>query len=201
MAAMFSGIVACTGRVAGVESASGAGLRLIVEASVLARPPGDGESVSVQGVCLTVVRTAARGLVFDVIGETLRRTTLGALVVDDRVNLESALCVGDPIGGHHVQGHVDGVGLVVAAEDRGDEVRVIVEAPDDVLATLVPQGFVAVDGASLTVADLGERRFTVALIPTTRATTTLGTLEPGMRVNLEGDPLGKHVGRWLAARA
>lgn len=197
---MFSGIVAGRGRIVAVGAVAGARRRLVVDASVLPREPAGGESVCVAGVCLTVAAREARGLVFDVIGETLRRTTLGELTPGSEVDLEASLCVGDPIGGHHVQGHVDTVGTVTRLDDRGDELRVTIEGPDDVLTSLVPQGWVTVDGVSLTVAALGERDFTVALIPTTRELTTLGSLSAGSHVNLEGDPLGKHVRRWLEAR-
>ena len=197
---MFGGIVAGTGRVARVSDVPGAARRFVIDVSVVGRKARRGDSVSVAGTCLTVVATRGRFATFDVVGETVRRTTLGDLRPGDEVNLEGALRVGDEIGGHEVSGHVDGVGRVRSVDRRLDETWVEVEAPDEVHETLVAKGFVAVDGASLTVAALGRATFSVALIPTTLAITTLGRAGTGSRVNLEGDPLGKHVARWLAAR-
>lgn len=197
---MFGGIVAGTGRVVEIRQIEGAARRLVVDVSVLGRTPRRGDSVCVAGVCLTVAALRGRRASFDVIGETIRRTTLGSLAAGDPVNLEGALRVGDEIGGHQVSGHVDGVGTVAKVEKRADETWVSIRAPREVHDTLVAKGFVAVDGASLTVADLGAATFSVALIPTTLSVTTLGGVRKGSRVNLEGDALGKHVQRWLTAR-
>ena len=198
---MFSGIVAGRGDVLGVGRADGAARRITVDVGVLRRKPVPGASVSVSGVCLTVVRCVRGRAEFDVVGETLRRSTLGALEPGDRVNLEGALRLGDEIGGHQVQGHVDGVGTIVGIDRRADETWMTIRAPKPVHETLVEKGWVTVDGASLTVAALGPRSsFSVALIPTTLAMTTLGTATVGTRVNLEGDPLGRHVVKWLRAR-
>lgn len=197
---MFSGIVTGTGEILAIEDVEGASIRLAVDVSVLGREPQHGASIAVAGVCLTVVAFEAGRAEFDVIGQTMRLTTLGDLSVGDRVNLEGALRVGDEIGGHEVQGHVDAVGCVSVVEQRGDETWMTIEAPDEVMKTLAPKGWIAVDGISLTVADLLPTTFSVALIPTTLAVTTLGGAKLGTRVNLEGDPLGKHVGRWLEAR-
>lgn len=215
---MFGGIVAGVGRVIEKAPVPGAAVRLGIDVRVLRRTLVHGASVSVSGVCLTVVRTLAakdgttRRAWFDVIGETIRRTTLGDLSVGDAVNLEGALRVGDEIGGHLVEGHVGGVGEVVRVDVRGDETWVTIRAPGEVHGTLAPKGYVTVHGASLTVADLGPARrwargglggggeFSVALIPTTLALTTLGDVRRGTRVNLEGDPVGRHVARWLSAR-
>lgn len=197
---MFGGIVAGTGRVVEIREIAGAARRLVLDVAVLGRNPTRGDSVSVAGVCLTVAVVRGRRAAFDVIGETVRRTTLGGLAAGDLVNLEGALRVGDEIGGHQVSGHVDGVGTVATVEKRSDETWVRIRAPREVHDTLVSKGFVAVDGASLTVAGLGATTFSVALIPTTLAVTTLGSLAKGSRVNLEGDALGKHVQRWLSAR-
>lgn len=198
---MFGGIVAGRGEVRAVRSVEGAALRLVVDLAPLGdRRVAHGESVAVNGVCLTVVEVVDGAAGFDVIGETLRRTTLGDLRAGDRVNLEAALRVGDPVGGHEVQGHVDSVGVVRSVERRADETWTTIEAPPVVHRTLVEKGWVAVDGASLTVAALHPDAFSVALIPTTLELTTLGDARPGTRVNLEGDPLGRHLARWLAAR-
>jgi riboflavin synthase len=197
---LFGGIVAGRGRVVNVESAAGAALRLVVDTACLPRRPGRGESVAVSGVCLTVVSRRGRVVSFDVIGETVRRTTLGDLRAGDEVNLENALRMGDPVGGHEISGHVDGVGGVSRVERRRDETRLTIAAPKSVHETLAPQGFVAVDGASLTVAALSRGSFTVALIPTTLEVTTLRSAVRGTLVNLEGDPVGRHVARWMRAR-
>jgi riboflavin synthase alpha subunit len=184
-----------------VESVEGAALRLVVDVAVLGRDPKPGESISVSGVCLTVVENDGGRVAFDVIGQTVRLSTLADVREGDLVNLEGALRVGDEIGGHQVQGHVDGVGRVRSVDARGDETWMTIDAPTAVMETLVPQGWVSVDGISLTVASIdGADAFSVALIPTTLAITSLGDATAGTRVNLEGDPLGKHVRQWMKAR-
>lgn len=199
---MFAGIVAGTGEVLRAEKlgAGGAALRLAVDVSCLRRRPADGASVSVAGVCLTVVRTRGKTAWFDVIGETVRRTTLGSLRAGDRVNLEGSLRLGGEIGGHLVDGHVQGVGEVTRVRRLADERRVTIRAPREVRETLVPKGYVTVDGASLTVAALDRTGFTVALIPTTLRLTTLGDAVVGTRVNLEGDPMGRRFAEWMRNR-
>lgn len=184
-----------------VGPAEGAALRLVVDLAALGRRPPRGASVAVAGVCLTVVRfTAGRGA-FDVVGETVRRTTLGSLRAGDEVNLEAALRLGDEVGGHQVQGHVDGVGTVTRVVRARDGTRMSVRAPRGVLDTLVEKGWVAIDGVSLTVASVGRTSFDVALIPETLRVTTLGAAVRGTKVNLEGDPLGRHVCAWLDRRS
>jgi riboflavin synthase len=197
---MFAGIVAGRGRIVEVREAAGAARRLVLDVSVVKPAPRVGDSVSVAGVCLTVAAIRGRRAAFDVVGETIRRSTLGDLVAGDEANLEGALRLGDAIGGHQVSGHVDGVGTVRSVEKRRDETWLTIAAPKAVMETLVPKGFVAVDGASLTVAALARGAFSVALIPTTLDVTTLGRAAKGTRVNLEGDALGKHVAKWMAAR-
>jgi riboflavin synthase len=180
---VFTGIVREVGRV--VEFDGG---RLVVEAETAADV---GDSVAVAGVCLTVVDGAGTGqLSFDVVPETLSRTTLGGLLPGDRVNLEPALRAGEPLGGHYVQGHVDGVGRVRSIGDP-----VWIDAPSELLRYCVEKGSVAVDGVSLTVAALDDAGFAVALVPHTLAATTLGGLEPAEPVNLEVDVLAKYVER------
>jgi riboflavin synthase alpha subunit len=177
------------GRVASFEDG-----RLEVEAST---PADLGDSVAVDGVCLTVVAAEGGRLAFDAVPETLARTALQSLDSGSRVNLEPALRAGDPMGGHVVQGHVDGVGAVRSVEPEGDGARVWIDAPTGVLRYLVEKGSVAVQGTSLTVAGLDERGFAVALIPHTLAATTLGRLAAGDPVNLEADVLAKYVERLL----
>ena len=198
---MFGGIVAGTGRAVAVRRAAGAARRIEVAIGVLRRRPRLGDSIAVSGVCLTVAGLRGRVAAFDVVGETVRRTTLGGLDEGDDVNLEGALRVGDEIGGHQVSGHVDGVGVVRKVERRRDETWMTIAAPKSVRDTLVEKGFVAVDGASLTVAAVGRGTFSVALIPTTLEVTTLGRAKKGTRVNLEGDALGKQVAAWLERRS
>jgi len=200
MSRMFTGIVVGKGRVVSIGAGVGAARRIVLDVSALKRRPHRGDSIAVAGTCLTVAGLRGRLAAFDVVGETMRRTTLGALAPGAEVDLEDALRVGDAVGGHEVSGHVDGVGRVTSVEKRKDGTRVRIAVGKDVLATLVPQGFVAVDGASLTVAALSRGAFDVELIPTTLAVTTLARLAKGSRVNVEGDPIGKHVAKWLAAR-
>ena len=188
---MFTGLVQEVGRVVSFD-----GTRLRVE-STLAASVGD--SVAIDGCCLTVVDGDRRTLAFDAVPETLSRTTLGGLEPGAGVNLEPALRAGEPLGGHYVQGHVDGVGRVRSIEPEGDGKRAWFDAPDDVLRYCVEKGSIAVDGVSLTVAAVDDTGFAVALVPHTLAVTTFGSLAPGNNVNLEADVLAKYVERltWL----
>jgi riboflavin synthase alpha subunit len=157
--------------------------------------------VAVNGACLTVVEVGAHTLRFDVGPETLARTALGDLAVGDPVNLERPMQLGGTVGGHLVQGHVDGVGTVAALTRQAETARLTIEWPGEALAPLlIPQGSVAVDGVSLTVARLNERDFEIMVIPHTLAATTLGGLTRGRRVNLEMDMIGKYVQRILQLR-
>ena len=188
---MFTGLIGELGRVSGVER-SPDGARLRIEAG-FASELRDGDSVAVNGVCLTATRVEDGSFSAEAMNETLSRTSLGALAAGDRVNLELPLRAGDRLGGHVVQGHVDGVGVVAERADDGFAIRVRIEAPDDVLRYVVEKGSIAVDGVSLTVADLDDRSFTVSLIPQTVERTNLGRSEPGAPVNLEVDVLAKYV--------
>jgi riboflavin synthase len=192
---MFTGIVREVGTVD-----SFVGSRLVVAGPGTATGVAVGDSVSVAGVCLTVVESAEGRLSFDVVPETLARTALGRLEPGDLVNLEPALRVGDPLGGHVVQGHVDAVGCVRSIEPEEESRRIWVDAPESVVRYCLEKGSIAVDGVSLTVAALDDDGFEVALIPHTLEVTTLGRLEPGDHVNLETDVLAKVVERLLAAR-
>jgi len=195
---MFTGIVRELGRVASTEGGA-EGVRLTLEAPATAPTSGVGDSVSVSGVCLTVATVEADRLSFHAVPETLSRSMLGALSAGDHVNLEPAVRAGDPLGGHYVQGHVDAVGRVQSVEAEGEGLRVFVEAPDDVLRYCVEKGSIAVDGVSLTVSELADDAFAVALVPHTLEATTLSTLVPGREVNLEADVLAKYVERLLQA--
>jgi riboflavin synthase len=190
---VFTGIVRELGAVEAV-SHQGDGVRLEVRAAVTSAAAAVGDSVSVNGACLTAVAADDGVLAFDVVAETLRRTSLGRLAPGSPVNVEPALRAGEPLGGHLVQGHVDGVGRVRRADAEGLEI----EAPAELLRYCVEKGSIAVQGVSLTIAALGEGSFAVALIPHTREATTLGAASEGDEVNLEADIVAKHVERLLA---
>jgi riboflavin synthase len=192
---MFTGIVLEVGTVAAFD-----GSRLVLAAPETAASAAVGDSVSVAGVCLTVVETEEGRLAFDVVPETLSRTALGGLDPGDVLNIEPSLRVGDRLGGHVVQGHVDAVGRVRSITPDGDSRRMWVDAPQAVLGYCVEKGSIAVDGVSLTIASFDDDGFEVALIPHTLAVTTLGRLEPGDALNLEADVLGKVVERLAAGR-
>jgi len=192
---MFTGIVLEVGTVAAFD-----GSRLVVEAPETTADAAVGDSVSVAGACLTVVEVKEGRLAFDVVPETLSRTVLQRLGPGSSVNLEPSLRVGDRLGGHVVQGHVDAVGRVRSIEPEGDSRRMWIDAPEAVLGYCIEKGSIAVDGVSLTVAAFDDDGFEVALIPHTVAVTTLGRLEPGDEVNLEADVLGKVVERLVAGR-
>jgi riboflavin synthase len=182
---VFTGIVRERGRVASFDDG-----HLVVESGIAAQV---GDSVAVDGVCLTVTEARDGWLAFDVMIETLRRSKpFGA-----EVNLEPALRAGEPLGGHYVQGHVDGMGTVRSVGVEGEGKRVWIDAGPDLLRYLVEKGSIAVEGVSLTVAELDERGFAVALVQHTLEATTLGRLEPGDSVNLETDVLAKYVERLL----
>ena len=192
---MFTGIVREVGSVVAFG-----GSRLVVEAPETSVGAAVGDSVAVAGACLTVVEAAEGRLAFDVVPETLSRTVLGRLEQGSPVNVEPSLRVGDQLGGHVVQGHVDAVGRIRSVVPEGDGRRVWVDAPAAVLGYCIEKGSIAVDGVSLTVAAFDDDGFEVALIPHTLAVTTLGGLGSGDEVNLEADVLGKVVERLLAAR-
>jgi len=184
---MFTGIVRERARVESFDRG-----RLIVATAL---DPAIGDSIAVDGVCLTVADRPNGSLVFEVMPETLARAKpFGA-----EVNLEAAVRAGDPLGGHYVQGHVDGIGRIRAVEPEGDSRRVTIEAQTELLRYCVEKGSIAVDGVSLTISGLTEDAFEVALVRHTLEATTLGSLEPGDVVNLEVDVLAKYVER-LAAR-
>jgi riboflavin synthase len=191
---VFTGIVRERGRVAAVEGGDD-GICLTLEAPETAARVGIGDSVSIGGCCLTLTSRNGTSLTFDAVPETLSRTSLGRLAAGDEVNLESALLAGEPLGGHYVQGHVDGVGRVRSVEPEGDGSRVWFAAPPEVLRYCVEKGSVAVEGVSLTIAGLDDAGFAVALVPHTLRETTLGALEAGDPVNLEADVLAKYVER------
>jgi riboflavin synthase len=191
---VFTGIVRERGRVVSFDG-DGTGARLRLEAPAAAAQAAIGDSVAIAGVCLTVVAIDGDELAFDAVAETLDRSSLGRLQAGDAVNVEPALRVGEPLGGHYVQGHVDGVGRVRALAREGESVRMIFDAPPELLRYCVEKGSIAVEGVSLTIAEVDKRGFGVALVPHTLAATTLGELEVGDGVNLEADVLAKYVER------
>jgi riboflavin synthase len=192
---VFTGIVAELGEVEAVDS-SGDGARVRVRAK-LASELAPGDSVSVNGACLTAATAADGAFEADVMNQTLELTTLGGLGAGDRVNLELALRAADRLGGHIVQGHIDGSGEVISTEADGIARRVRVRLPEELLPYVVERGSIAVEGVSLTVAGLGEDWVEVSLIPETLERTTLGQREPGDRVNVECDVVARYVQRML----
>ena len=191
---MFTGIVRERGTVVSVEGGED-GIRLRIAAPGSASEASIGDSIALAGVCLTVVAIHDGEVEFDAVAETLRRSSLGRLEPGARVNVEPALRVGEPLGGHYVQGHVDAVGRVRAVEPEGEGARVSFDAPADVLRYCVEKGSIAVEGVALTLAEVDATGFAVALVPRTLAETTLGGLQPGHEVNLEVDVLAKYVER------
>ncbi len=193
---MFTGIVRERGRVERVEGGED-GVRLIVAAPETAAATAVGDSISVSGCCLTATAVVDGLISFDAVAESLRRTTLAQLRGGQELNVEPSLRAGEPLGGHYVQGHVDAVGRVRSFEPEGDGARIWIEASPEVLRYCVEKGSITVDGVSLTIAELGEDAFAIALVPHTLAVTTLGTLTAGDDVNLEADVLAKYVEKLL----
>jgi riboflavin synthase len=191
---VFSGLIVHEGRVASVDGDARRGLTLVVEApSAVADGVANGDSVAINGACLTVVGFDSRTMRFDVVPETVTRTGFDRLRAGDRVNVELSMRVGDRIGGHFVYGHIDESPSILAKEPEGQGFRLHVVLPDALAPFIVEKGYVAVDGVSLTVASVTQDAFTVALIPETTRRTTLGTKGPGDRVNVEVDPIARYA--------
>jgi riboflavin synthase len=193
---VFTGIVEAVGSVRALRRAGGR-VELVVEAPPIVPGTRVGDSVAVNGTCLTVTAVRGGALQFDVMPESLERSSLGGLREGSPVNLERALRADGRLDGHIVQGHVDGIGRVRELRREGDDVRLFVECAPAFAELLVEKGSVAIEGVSLTVVGVAPAGFDVALIPHTLAVTTLGRLAPGDRVNLEADVLGKYVKRYL----
>jgi riboflavin synthase len=189
---MFTGLVERLAEVAAIVPES-PGVRLVIRDSQTASTSAIGDSIALNGCCLTVVDVDADALAFQAGAETLARTNLGELAPGDRVNLERALRAGDPIGGHYVTGHIDAVGTIDERIDEKDWCTIWFRAPAAQLQQMASKGSVAVDGVSLTLVDVEDDRFSVALIPHTLKVTTLGRRKIGDRVNLETDVLAKYV--------
>ncbi|MET8130896.1 MULTISPECIES: riboflavin synthase [unclassified Streptomyces] len=196
---MFTGIVEELGEVTAVEMLDDAS-RFRLRGPVVTQGAQHGDSIAVNGVCLTVVEHEGDEFTADVMAETLNRSSLGALTVGSRVNLERPMAVGERLGGHIVQGHVDGTGAVIERKPSDNWEIVKISLPADLSRYVVEKGSITVDGISLTVVDAGPDYFTVSLIPTTLDLTTLGRKQPGDPVNLEVDVIAKYVERLLGAR-
>lgn len=193
---MFTGIVEGQGALKSLDPDRG-GVRIGIDLGELAEGVQIGDSIALDGCCLTVVRLQDTVSTFEAVPETLRRTTLGDRRPGARINLERSMRLGDRLGGHLVTGHVDGVGELLAREAQGNEVDLHVAVPEDLRKLLIHKGSVALDGISLTIAALTDQGFRVAVIPHTLEVTTLGARVPGDRLNLETDVLGKWVARLL----
>jgi riboflavin synthase len=196
---MFTGIVEELGSVKALRRETGSA-RLTLSASTVLDGTILGDSISVNGVCLTVVDISKGEFSADVAFETLAVTNLGELKIGEKVNLERALQLSARIGGHLVSGHVDAVGRIKAKREEGNGWRIFIEAPEQVLRFVIKKGSVAIDGISLTVADLDKTGFSIAMIPHTARMTTLGFKSAGDSVNLENDLIGKYVERLLSGR-
>ena len=193
---MFTGLVADLGTVTAVD-ASDAGVRLTVRTRL---PLEEGDSIAVNGVCLTATSLPDGGFTADVMHETLRRSSLGTLEEGSKVNLELPLRADDRLGGHFVQGHVDGLGTIWDVREEGFSHVVSIGAPPEIMRYVIEKGSIAVDGVSLTVSGLGEDWLQVSLIPETLERTTLGEATTGTPVNLEVDVLAKYIERLVPAR-
>lgn len=200
---MFTGIIEETGTIQAIDAHGDDAMTLTIRGNTVLSDAAHGDSIAVSGVCLTVVAIADGAFTADVMKQTLDHTALGARRVGDAVNLERAARVDSRLGGHIVQGHVDGVGTVVAVSPADHWTVVAIAPPQHLMRYLVAQGSITVDGVSLTVASLDDAagEFTVSLIPTTLAATTLGSLDIGDHVNLEVDVLAKYVERLLQPQA
>ena len=197
---MFSGIVECTGKVIAIDPRAG-GLRLCIDLAAAGKDVKPGDSIAVDGVCLTAVDPHKTHCSFDVITETLSKTSLEQCAVGSKVNLERSLRVGDRIDGHYVQGHVHGVGRVVDRILTDQEFKLWVAPPDQLKSYIIPLGSVAVNGVSMTVSDLRPDAFAMALIPTTLERTNLGQLDVDNPINIETDILARQIVHWLEGLA
>ena len=196
---MFTGIVESLGTVADLEDRTDA-IRLRIDAPAVMDDVRPGDSIAVNGVCLTVVDPTPAGFSADVMQETMRRSSLATLASGARVNLERAVRASDRLGGHIVQGHVDCTGIIAAIDPREEWTVVRVDVPESMTRYMVEKGSICVDGVSLTIVSVDGAGFTVSLIPTTLAETTLGTRSVGDRVNIEVDVLAKYVERLIEWR-
>ena len=197
---MFTGLVEELGKIKSITKGTKSA-KLTIEGQVVLQDVKLGDSIAVNGTCLTVVEYTQRSFTADVMPETVRSTVLAELKPGDLVNLERTLRLGDRLGGHIVSGHVDGVGLIRSKERSDNAIVVTIEAPPQVMRYIIAKGSIAIDGTSLTIVDYGTDWFSVSLIPHTAALTTVGLKEPGSKVNLEADVLGKYVAKLLGLQS
>ncbi len=193
---MFTGLVLELGAIVSLEK-RGKGARLFLDAQAISKEAGLGDSIAINGTCLTVVEVRGNTVAFDVSDETLRSSNLGELKTRDRVNLEPALRLNDRLGGHFVTGHIDGAGRIRSKSLEGEAYKIVIETEPWIADYLVEKGSVAVDGISLTVVDVMRDGFSLVIIPHTALMTTIGFKGPGDRVNVEVDILGKYVAKYL----
>lgn len=193
---MFSGIIERTCRVIKTRRTKD-GISLELELEELSERTKPGDSISVNGVCLTVTSLQGTAAIFDAVSETIRRSTIGYLSAGDRVNVERSLKIGDRVGGHFVTGHVDGVAVIVSLIRKGDSAEMFISPPADLMPFIAVKGSVALDGVSLTVTNVADSGFAVALIPFTLKNTTLGERRVGDRMNIEVDVLARYASRIL----
>lgn len=193
---MFTGLVEELGKIKSITKGTKSA-RLTIEGQVVLQDVKLGDSIAVNGTCLTVVEYTQRSFTADVMPETVRSTVLAELKPGDVVNLERTLRLGDRLGGHIVSGHVDGVGVIRSKERSDNAIVVTIEAPPQVMRYIIAKGSIAIDGTSLTIVDYGADWFSVSLIPHTASLTTVGLKESGSKVNLEADVLGKYVAKLL----
>jgi riboflavin synthase len=196
---LFTGLIQDVGKIQSIDRRGG-GIRLTISTQLDLNAAKIGDSISVEGVCLTVVNFSGHTLTVEVSPETLRRTTLSSAKEGQPVNLETALRMSDPMGGHLVAGHVDGTGEIIAAVREGNSIRYRFRVPREIGRFLIEKGSVAVDGISLTVMECHEQEFSVSVIPHTAQATTLGKKKAGDRVNLENDLIAKYVEKFVHQR-
>ncbi|MFQ5941701.1 MAG: riboflavin synthase [Nitrososphaerales archaeon] len=199
---MFTGIIHGLGKVENILKIKGRGraAELIVDLGKLSNGLKVGYSVCVNGACLTVVKIRKNKVSFEMIGETMKKTSLGSLAPGDVVNIERSLKIGDTMDGHFVLGHIDGVGKIIEKAKRKDQMNLWISTDKKLLKHIVPKGSIAIDGVSLTVIDVKSNRFSVALIPHTIVVTTLGTKKRGDKVNIEIDVLARYIRRVLTGK-
>ncbi|HAL74375.1 MAG TPA: riboflavin synthase [Clostridiales bacterium] len=193
---MFTGLIEETGRIRSIRQA-GADIRLTIDAKKVLEDSHCGDSISVNGICLTVVELGNGFFAADVMPETLRRSSLGILRPGSPVNLERALKLGDRLGGHLVSGHIDGTGVLLTRTAERNAIILRVSAPAGLLRYIIEKGSVAMDGVSLTVAEVNSESFSVSIIPHSSAVTIIGNYQPGDRINIECDMIGKYVEKLL----
>ncbi len=199
---MFSGLIAHLGRIARIDGDAARGMRLVVHApDAIADGIEIKDSIAINGVCLTAVAVDAASITFDVVPETVARSTFGGLRAEAPVNLELSLRLGDRLGGHLVYGHVDATAQILDKDREGQGHRLTIGTPSSIGALIVEKGYVAIDGVSLTVASVSAGRFSIALIPETSKRTTLGTKGVGDRVNVEVDPVARYAQAAIEAYA